>query len=68
MFLLVATAACLFAYVFIFSHETLMTCMFLFLRKFNNDTLDAVFLPYELVNMEFSLWDTFHGLIFEDEK
>lgn len=42
--------------------------MFLFLRKFNNDTLDAVFLPYELVTIEFSLWDTFYGLIFEDEK
>lgn len=42
--------------------------MFLFLRKFNNDTLDAVFLPYELVTTEFRLWDTFYGLIFEDEK
>lgn len=76
MLLFVATAACLFAYFFIFSHETLMTFMFLFLHKFENDTIDED-LTYELLTEELSdefvtkplsVWDALYAFIFGDKE
>jgi len=40
MLLLVATAACLFSYVFIFTHETLFKFLLMFLRKIDDVELD----------------------------
>jgi len=40
MLLLVATAACLFSYIFIFAHETLFTFLLMFLRKIDEVELN----------------------------